>query len=267
MPDPNGGSGKKGMLVAVAAVVVILLIAGGAIAAGLTMGNDDDDKSADDKSSQSSDPTDQPSDEPTSATSEPTDEPTTSTEALTECPVASPAVHAPTPAGIISSGGISVPVAQGYTDGDQADQYAKAFTWLRDPRGEFKVIEEADGSGWISLFVVGSVKRSDGYGSLETAAQSVTNCMANSDDMYRQMSGATPKASKQITVDGHNAWEIETEIAVDDPNVKAQGDHAIVIAVEVDDAETYAIFAGVVPIGDQKLLKGLEKVVSGMTVD
>ncbi|QIX28223.1 DUF2510 domain-containing protein [Nocardioides sp. JQ2195] len=266
MPAPNGGpggSGKKGVLVAVAAVVVVLLLVGGGIAAWLTMGDDDsDDKSADDESSQSSEPTDEAS----SATSEPTDESTSSTDALTDCPQALPAVHAPTPPGTIKSFDLSAPVPAGYTADEQADQAAEAFAWLRDPRGAYEIVEQSGDAGWISLLVVGSVERSDGYGSLEAAAQSVTNCMAGSEDMYTGMAGTTPKGSEQITVDGHNAWRIDTEIRVDDPRVTVEGDHAIVVAVEVDDSETYAIFAGVVPLGDQKLLDQLEKVVAGMTV-
>ncbi|KRF16569.1 hypothetical protein ASG90_09820 [Nocardioides sp. Soil797] len=268
----NAGGGKGKLWILVAGVVVVLLLVGGGIAAALTMGDDDgDDKSADDESSQSSEPSDDPTDEPTdgasSPTSEPTDEPTTSTDALTECPRAAQAVHAPTPPGIIKSFDLSAPVPAGYTADDQADRAAQAFTWLRDPRGAYQVVEQSGDTGWISLLVVGSVERSDGYGSLEVAAQSVTNCMAGSDDMYRNVTGATPKGSEQITVDGHDAWRIDTEIGIDDPSVSTKGDHAVVVAVEVDDSETYAIFAGVVPLGDQSLLSQLDKVVTGMTVD
>lgn len=282
MPDPgdgSGGSGKKGLWVAVVGVVVVLLLVGGGVVAWLTLGDDDDDdKSADEDSSQTTEPTDestdQATDQPTDQTTESTDgptegDPTDGVEPLTDCPAANPATNGPSSASKISSGGISAPVAPGYSAGAQADAYAKAFTWLTGPRGEYRTVEQSEegAAGWISLFVVGSVERAQGYGTLESAAQSVTNCMAGSENMYRNQSGVTSKGSKEMTVDGHKAWRVDTEIEVDDPEVDAKGDHAIVVAVEVDNSDTYAIFAGVVPIGDQKLLKQLEKVVSGITVD
>lgn len=280
-PDGSGGSSKKGLWVLLAGVLVILLIAGGGFAVWRTMGDDDDgDTKADDDSSQSSDPSEDPSEDPSADPSEgssedptedpsedPSTDPSTGADPLTSCPTVAQSPAKTSPAGRIASGGISAPVADGFKADASADQNASMFEWLKSPKGQYKIIAQTADSGWISLFVVGSVNKSQGYSTPEIAAQSVANCMATSARMYTQPADVTPKDSQQITVDGQDAWRVDQEVAATLKGVDIKGDHAVVVAVETKNSDELAIFAGVVPIGDQKMMKQLDKVVDGITVD
>lgn len=265
----NGGGGKGKLWVLIGGVLAVLILVGGGIAAVLTLGDDDsDDKKASDDSSQTDDPTDEPTtdqtDEPTDG---PTDAETSGAPVLETCPTAGPAAKGVSKPGQVSGGGISFPLTNGYSDGADADQNEDAFDFLSAPNGQMKVIEKTKDSGWISMVVVGSVKKSDGYTDVQQAAESIAGCMARSTRLYRNVTDIRPGASEALDVGGHDAWRVDTEIEINEPKVKATGDTAVVVAVDTGDPETFAIFAGVVPIGDTQLLEQLNAAVAGITVD
>ncbi|WP_169799292.1 DUF2510 domain-containing protein [Nocardioides jensenii] len=270
---PSGGSGKRGLWIVLIGLLLVVLIVGGIIAA-LTLGGDDDkdDKKSDD-SSQSSDPSDDPTTEPTDPesddpeTDQPTDPETSAAPALESCAVARPAAASASEPGRVASGGISFPLTRGYSDGAEADRNEDAFDFLTAPNGQMKVIERTKTSGWISMVVVGSVKRSDGYTDVQQAATSIAGCTARSARIYRNVTDIRSGTSEALDVGGHDAWRVDSEVEINEPGLKSTGDSMVVVAVETGDPETFAIFVGVVPLGNDALLSQLNETVAGITVD
>lgn len=274
MPDRDGADGGNGggrgkLWVLVAGVVVVLLLVGGGIAAALTLGDDDSDKSDSDETSQPQDPTTGPTEDSTDApTEDPTEAPTTAAPALETCPLPGPAASEVSKPGRVASGGISFPETRGYSAGPDADQNEDAFDFLAAPNGQLKVIERTKNSGWISMMVVGSVSRADGYTDVEQAALSISNCAAHSDRIYRNVVDIKQLSSEEFgAISGHDAWRVDSEVEINEPELKSTGDHLTVVAVDTGDPDTFAVFVGVVPLGDEALLKQLDKAVNAITVD
>jgi hypothetical protein len=271
MPQQGGPGaqpgGRKGLWIALGAVLLVLVIVGGGVAAAFALRGDDDsnDRADDERTSES---TDGDSDE-TDATDEtdPTDEtePTEeSTKPLETCPAGSPSersTHAPD--GRVHGGGISFKAPKGFEEGQNSVQ----FEWMYDVSGVEKLIERTEKSGWISMIVAGEVRQSDGYTSPEQAATSIVNCMTGSRRMYRDFASDRELSSRQITVDGHEAWKIQQEIRIDEPDLQVKGDTALVIVVDNGSDDTFSVFAGVVPIGNANLLRVLERTAAGVTLD
>lgn len=248
------GGGRKGLWVALGAVLLVLLLVGGIAIAVYAFNRDDGDGRADEPTASET------TDEPTG-----TDEPTeTSTEPLESCPVGNPLARETYERdGRVHGGGLSFRAPRGYTTGSNVTQ----FEWLYDVDGVEKVIERTGESGWISMMVVGEVRRADGYTSAEQAALSLVSCMAGSPSMYASYESDEQLSSKETTVQGKDAWEVRQEIRIDDPVLEALGDTAVVIVVDTGSEETLSVFAGVVPIGNEALLAGLDRTAAGLTVD
>ncbi|WP_235734340.1 DUF2510 domain-containing protein [Nocardioides alcanivorans] len=278
----NGGGGsKKALWIVLAGVLVILLIVGGIFGAMALMGDDDDDsKAGDDKSSQVDEPSDEPSDDPSDEPSddpsddpsdEPSDQPTDGVPpaGVPTAPVANfctsgePSDRETYPQdGNIHGGGLTSPPIKGYEapPGGLADVYRFADDVAT-------VYAETQVGKWMSVHAFGALEKEDAGSDLEAAATAVMDCMANSPDFYASLKDTKSLASESIQVDGHDAWRVRWEIQVDDPEVEAGGDVGEVVVIDTGDDDDYGVYAGVVPLNDNKRIKQLDSIVKGITVD
>lgn len=157
---------------------------------------------------------------------------------------------------------------RGYRPAAQGNRLG--FRWLSDLSGVERVTESVPelSYGWVSMLVAGAVEKGGGWTSPEQAALSITGCMASSPDMYRSHVSDRQLSSEATRVDGHDAWEVRHEVRVDDEVVRAEGDHVVVIAVDLgDEEERYAVFVGFVPLGDEELAKRLDQAVGTLRVE
>lgn len=258
-PPPPGAKGGAGKIVALVTAGVVLLAALGAGAFFLVRSLDDDgDDTASDDTSESVEPTESETgateDTPSpTETTEPTDDETSG--GIDVGPTrAQCSGGAPDPgrlqasASTLTGGGLTIPslADQGYTV-DAA--VSLAFTWADSYQVSYKAIETA-GEAWIANYGVGGLARANGFDSPQQAAEVVLQCMTSS-DMYEGFSGTTDVEVGPVTVDGHDAYSILTEVRVDNPEVQAEGDVTQVVVVDTGDPASYGLYISVVPIGDQ----------------
>jgi len=283
MPGDGGGDSggsKKALWIVLAGVLAILLILGGIFGAMALTGDDDDDNDgSDDTPSQTTDPGDDasesPSDEPSDAPSDdPSDAPSTDTVPTDEpddvptapvadfCTSGEPTDRELHPEdGNLYGGGLASPQIQGYTL--PPGPIGEVYTFADDVATLYREVQPGK---WMSVLALGALEKEDAGSDLEAAATAVMECMANSSDFYLNMSDTQELASEATQVDGHDAWRVRWEIRVADPEVDAGGDVAEVVVVDTGD-DDYGLFAGVVPLNDQKLIKRLGAAVSGLTVE
>ena len=146
--------------------------------------------------------------------------------------------------------------------------YAAAFEFADEFTPLQKVIEQTDSDyGWVSIYGVGGLRRSNGFDDPAQAAEVVMTCMAQSPDLYSHFTGREDLSSGEITVDGNDAHQITAELRVDDPDLTVEGDVAQVVVVDMGDPDQFGLYITVVPIGNQKLIRQQEAMVDRITVD
>lgn len=275
---PSGGSRGSGLtvlLVVVAVLVLIGLSVGGFFGYRALAGDDDDDTDASDRSSATDTVTTEPTTDATTPT-DPTTDATTPTDTTTtddtevtdqQCRggVPTPSVTPGPDATEISGGALSIPVPAGYS----ADtSYAAAFTFADQFTPLQKVIEQAGSDyGWVSIYGLGGLRKANGFDDPEQAAAVVMTCMSQSTELYSHFTGREDLSSGALTVDGNDAFQITSELRVDDPDLKVEGDVAQVIVVDMGNSDMFGLYITVVPIGDQKLIRQQEAMVGKITVD
>lgn len=270
----GGGSGKQIALIAIAVAVVVALGIGSFFVVSAASDDDGDDKAQDD-SSQTAEPTDE-TDEPSDETEEPTDEPSDETDEPTDGPTDQPSnsyTGDPCAGGLPNAGG-EVSGDQSISGGDLTLPPVRGFQRLQTEL--VTTFQFADGVGavykqveqsWIALYSVGGLPKNVGFTNLADSADQVITCMTDSPNFYRGFSGREDLQSEAIQVDGHDAYSITSEIRVDDPDVKVEGDHARVIVVDTGDDEHLGLYVSVVPIGNQNLIDPQEAATEQLIVD
>ena len=270
-PGGSGGGSSKGiLLIALAVLLIIGLAVGGFF--GVRALTDDDDAAASDDSSQTEE-----TDDETDDTESPTDETESPTESPSESPSESPTDTAPTGrecgGGLpgaggrvssdksISGGDLTLPPVKGYDPLEP--QITTTFAFADGVAAVGKPIEEQ----WIALYAVGGLPKGNGYHDLAASVDQVITCMTESPNFYRNFSGREDLEREAITVDGHDAYSVTSELRVDDPEITVDGDVAKVIVVDTGDEEHFGLYVSVVPIGDQKLIDQQEAASARLQVD
>lgn len=248
----SGGRRGRGLLIAIVAVVLALLLIGGLAGYFLVRGEGGNEAA----SSQSDAPTED---------GEPTEPAPDDGEAAVDCPPGDPEGPNRIRNGRVLGGGLSFAVPRGYRP---ATGNKLGFRWLTEVSGVERLTERypQQDYGWVSMLVAGAVP-SDAYAGPEQAAVSLASCMAESPTMYRSHVSDEQLSSEAVTIDGHDAWMVHHEVRIDDEVVKAEGDHVVVVVVDLGEGqEQYGVFTGFVPIGADALLERLERTVRTMRV-
>ena len=279
-PSPATGSRGSGLtiLLVVVAVLALLGLSVGGFFGYRALTDDDGDTGASDERSASDTATSDPTETtgPTESTEPtgPTDSGTTPTESATpgvettvqQCTGGRPQPTDEPEEGTrrVSGGGLTIPVPDGYAPDTS---YSEQFTFADDFTPLQKVIEQNDQSGWVSIYGVGALRKSNGYTDPEQAAEVVMSCMAQSTSLYNLFTGRVDLSAGEITIDGNEAYQVTAELRVDDPALDVEGDVAQVVVVDMGDAETFGLYVTVVPIGDQALIDQQEALVDRIRAD
>lgn len=271
---PGSGSGGSGGADKVVGLILLALVLTVALGVGtffvVRSATGGDDKNAgDDTTSQvdpTSDPTEDPADDPTQQSSEdPNQEPSPATgdepvdpftdpatPTAEQCTAGRPAEGATGAIGNqLAGGGLTMPEVSRFGDGPEQ---GAAFTFADGVTSTSRVIEQVGDTGWVAIYMVGGITRSNGFDSPGQAAGIILECMTGSDTFYNKLTGATLLDSRLTTVDGAPAWVMDAEIRVDDPQLTVEGDIAKVVVVDTGDPQRYGLFISLVPIGDDALI-------------
>ncbi|WP_232680347.1 DUF2510 domain-containing protein [Nocardioides sp. R-C-SC26] len=150
-------------------------------------------------------------------------------------------------------GGLQMPEIAGFAAGTGLDQ-AAAFTFADGVVAPSRIIEQTETSGWVAVYALGGLKRANGFGNPQQAAEAVMTCMEQSPVFYENVSGRTDVSSEAVEVDGRPAWSVTSEIRVDNPELSVEGDRVVVTVVDVGDPLSFGLYVSVVPIGDDALI-------------
>lgn len=273
---PGGGSGGSGKTIGIvlgAVALILLLGVGTFFAVRAVSGDDDDTKAGEDPTS--SDTTTETTSDPTTTTSDPTtsDTPTSSTPpgpvqpTAQQCQGGTPTIGGTgTDGRFLTGGGLRMPKVAGFNI--KLDQ-AAAFRFADGALAPSKVIVPSTETvtGWVAVYLIGGLNTANGYDSPEQAAEIVMTCMTQDPNIYNGFSGREDVTSQEITVDGQQAWELVSEIRVDQPDLGLEGDVARVVVVDTGNPDEYGLFLSVVPIGDNDLIAQQEAQAKLILVD
>jgi hypothetical protein len=276
-PSSPGGSGRSGATVLLV-VVAVLAFVGLSVAGfvGYRILSDDNDTGTDaaDRSSATQIATTEPtgptastnSSTPTAPTPSDSESGTTVTDQQCRGGAPDPTVKPGKNADRVSGGALSIPVPDGYTP---EPLYAAAFAWADNFTPVYRTIEEnkAAKTSWLSIYGVGGLRKANGFTDPAQAAAVVMTCMAQSPDQYTNVTARKDLSSGEITVDGTDAFQLTSEIRVDNPDLDTEGDITQVIVVDMGDPDMFGLYIAQVPIGDQRLIDQQAAMVGRILVD
>jgi hypothetical protein len=152
------------------------------------------------------------------------------------------------------------------------DPWSRPLTDERVPFGrdvqKQQVTDQADydgtGSSWVSSILVAELMAGDGFYTPEQGAQIVVRCILG------KFYGNNPVTSdvqvnKAITVDGREAWLIESQLSFDIPGLIAKGELLIVTVVNA--GATSGLYYASIPDTQPELVKPARDAMAALTVD
>lgn len=117
---------------------------------------------------------------------------------------------------------------------------------------------------WVAGVFVADLVAGDGFFGPQQGAEVVLDCITG--EFYGDTEiTRNDQRSEAITVDGHDAWIIETTLGFDIPNLEAKSEHVIVVIVETDPGAASVYFASI-PENAPELLPTAQELVSQLRV-
>jgi len=216
-----------GVLAVITAIVVALVLHGTGGIGGTHPAQED---------TNSSSPTVSAWDETSTPTPPP---PTLGDGQLVGCPVATNMSTTRQVAGKLTADTLSVDTIDGWTSSPM---------WLA-PIYDSHAQTDTVYPGWFSNIAVGLLANSDGFTDIATSAEQLMECFASS-GYYEGFTGRTDLIpGEQISISGHAAWRIESDIYVTGQRV--QGDTSDIIVVDLGPGKDHlGIFFSSYSIGD-----------------
>ena len=87
-----------------------------------------------------------------------------------------------------------------------------------------------DGSQWVASVLVGELQAGDGFFTPEQGSQIVVKCILG--EFYGNAAVKSDvKKNEATTVDGREAWIVESQLSFDIPNLKTKGELLIVVII------------------------------------
>lgn len=121
-------------------------------------------------------------------------------------------------------------------------------------------------NSWVASVLVADLYAGDGFFSPEQGADIVVKCVVGS--FYGENSEVERQdlVSKPITVDGHDAWVVESQLSFDIPNLQTKGELAIVVIVDTG-LESASLFYASIPDTVPELVTDARQALDNLKVD
>lgn len=229
------------IVVVVAVIVAIVLTRGGR---GVTGDVPEDTNSAA--------PTESAWDE----TSTPTPTPS-SNQSSERCPVTTVTKTTSQPSSGIAGGGLQAPKISGW---------AKDTIFYLDWVSDTHTLMEDVYPGWMSNVSVGALNSVDGFTDPNASAHRTMECYASS-GYYEDYTGRDDLVDEATTVDGHQAWHLQSNVHVQKASLpQVDGDVVDIYVVDVGSDDHFGVFISSVTIGDSARDKKVRECISGLKV-
>jgi len=182
-----------------------------------------------------------------------TDVPTQGPASADLCPeAATPTASPPAQTSArVTSGKLSYPRLPAPFDGPSWDS---RVPFGRDVQIQDVVVETGPQGRpiWVSSVLIARLLAGDGFFGPEQGAKVVANCVVG------KFYGNVPvqredRTNKATTVDGHQAWLIESHLTFEVPGIKTKGETMIVVVVDTSDGEAGLFYASIPDTSPQYL--------------
>lgn len=126
--------------------------------------------------------------------------------------------------------------------------------------------ENYDGSGnsWVASVLVAELMAGDGFFTPEQGAQIVVRCILGSFYADNPVESDVT-VNKATTIDGHDAWLIESKLSFDIPGLIAKGELLIVAVVNA--GSTAGLYYASIPNTQPELVKPARQALADLRVD
>lgn len=189
-------------------------------------------------------------------TSTPTPTPSAS-QSVTRCPVTKvSSTTTQTSSSTLRGGGLEVPRISGW----------RVSSFYLDWVSDLHTTVDQVYPGWISNQSVGALNAVDGFTDIRQSAHQTMECFASS-GYYLNYTGRKDLVDQEYSVDGHQAWHMQTEVYVKMSSLpQVKGDTVDVIVVDTGDKDRFGIFISSVNLGDQTRMAKMQTAISGLKV-
>ena len=119
-------------------------------------------------------------------------------------------------------------------------------------------------SSWVASVLVGELQAGDGFFTPEQGSQIVVKCILGAFYGDNPVSSDV-KVNRAITIDGHEAWLVESHLTFDIPNLETKGETLIVAIVAA--SNTSGLYYASIPDTVPDLLPVARKTLEQLTVD
>ncbi|HEY3340177.1 MAG TPA: DUF2510 domain-containing protein [Propionicimonas sp.] len=124
---------------------------------------------------------------------------------------------------------------------------------------------DGEGHSWVSSVLIGELVAGDGFFSPKEGSEIVMKCVVG--EFYGDAVVARKDTtSKQITVDGKDAWYLESHLTFDIPNLITKGETAIVVIVDTGADSSSLYYASIPDTADPTLMTDARNLVGKLKV-
>jgi hypothetical protein len=126
-------------------------------------------------------------------------------------------------------------------------------------------IERSANRPWLAAVLLGQLVAGDGFFSPEDGAAIVVRCVSGT---FYGGSAVTrdDQVDRPLTVDGHDAWVIESQLGFEVPGIQAKSERLIVVVVDTGTG-TSGLFYASIPENAPQLLQPARDALASLTVD
>jgi hypothetical protein len=136
------------------------------------------------------------------------------------------------------------------------------------PQTRCRAIEQINfdgqGNNWTASILVAELQAGDGLFTPEQGAQIVVKCILGAFYGNHRVNSDV-KVSEKTTIDGHDAWLVESQLTFDIPGLEAKGEYLIVAVVAVGNRS--GLFYASIPDTRPELVQPARDALAQLQVD
>ncbi|MGI3781689.1 MAG: DUF2510 domain-containing protein [Janthinobacterium lividum] len=124
---------------------------------------------------------------------------------------------------------------------------------------------DGKGGGWVASVLVGELQAGDGFFTPQQGSQIVVKCILGKFYGKNQVNSDVV-VDKATTIDGHDAWVVESKLTFDIPGLQTKGERLIVAIVQAG-TDRSGLFYASIPDTTPELLQPARDSLAGLKVD
>ena len=123
---------------------------------------------------------------------------------------------------------------------------------------------DGNGANWVAQILVGELQAGDGFFTPEQGAQIVVKCILGAFYGNNPVNSKV-KVNEKTTIDGHEAWLVESQLTFDIAGLKAKGELLIVAIVSAGNRS--GLYYATIPDTKPELVQPARDALEQLQVD